>query len=335
LYLHKHNWQETLALAKRPLTTPAGQPSVPDLLFSPRAAFIWNDAQKTVAWMNPAARASFELCVEDFAAALPKDIVRQLSRLTDEGGGTLRLKLKFSRRPPLVCAAELLHLADGQKGLIVAETDGDWVPASAPVAPRPQRTLPRRKMGKKGAPLPAPVPLTDEEMSAFRALGRKMKRLCAEKRKRPAPITPPALPSIRPETIASPPPAENILQIFDLILLLDRDLDVVGVEGRAAIFGWKKAQLLGKPVLDLVADAERKIVRGMAKRLSAPRGRAAKETLLVAKGAGEPLACRAALCHWDGERAVYALFLISLELPQRLKRSRAQTLAPQTSRLAA
>ncbi|MBJ7543548.1 PAS domain-containing protein [Rhodomicrobium udaipurense] len=277
--------------------------------------------------MNPAARASFELRAEDFSEALPKRFVRLLARLTEAGiGGSVRLKL--AGRPPLDCFAEVLHLADGEKGLVVAETDEDFRPHPALTAPpklsgKPARS--KKSRAKIAAPPPPAPSLTEAEMSAFKALGRKMKRLCAEKQSRPAePPTEPSFAPLRAETPASPPPAESLLQVFDLVLFLGNDLDVVRVSGRAARFGWKKAELHGMPVLDLLADADRAILHRMSRRLASLRTRTASETLWIATGEGPTLPCRAALCRWPGERTAYALLLLALDPPQRLKRSRAR-----------
>ncbi|WKW51670.1 hypothetical protein [Rhodomicrobium lacus] len=313
-------------MAKSPHTTTAtGQPSLPDLLFSPRAAFIWNGARNAVAWMNPAARTSFELRAEDFTEALPKRFVQKLKRLTEgDAGGSVRLKL--TGRPPLDCFAEVLHLADGEKGLIVAETDGDFCPQVTRMAPKPSvRPARKKSRAKTGTPPPAQT-LTEAEMSAFKALGRKMKRLCADKRSRPAesPSEPP-FPPLRAASPPTPPSAESFLQVFDLVLFLGSDLDVVRVSGRAARFGWKKAELHGMPVLDLLPDADGTILRRMSHRLASPRTRTASETLWFATGEGPTLPCRAALCRWPGERTAYALLLLALDPPQRLKRSREKT----------
>ena len=230
-------------MAKSP-TTVAGAHPLSDLLFSPRAAFIWNHTRKSVAWMNPAARAAFALRLDDFAASLPTSLIRRFGQFAEkkEGGAA---KVKIPGVPGLNCSIEILKLADGQDGLIVAEL-GEGEEHPAPPGPStfpkpaksPKKPL-RKTVTRQRRTVPkTPPTLTAEEMRAFKAVGRKVLRLCEDKEQRSkeaaaaVPLPAPSDFAILPEQPAHA--LKDILAAFDLVLFLGERLDIVGIQGRAA-----------------------------------------------------------------------------------------------------
>ena len=83
--------------------------------------------------MNPAARAAFALRLEDFSASLPASLIRRFSQFTERKEGGVA-KVKIPGVPGLNCSIEILKLADGQDGLIVAEL-GEGEERQSPRAP--------------------------------------------------------------------------------------------------------------------------------------------------------------------------------------------------------
>ncbi len=323
-------------MAKGP-TAVAGAHPLSDLLFSPRAAFIWNHTRKSVAWMNPAARSAFALRLEDFSASLPKSLINRFAHFTEREEGGFA-KVKIAGAPSLTCSIELLKLADGQDGLVIAETEAEarsakpvpYAPAkAAKKAPRkaPGRTAKQRRKAPK-----APPELTTEEMRAFKAVGRKVLRLCEEKKAAEASL-PAAAPSPFGTAALSPDRAAkalaDVLAAFDLVLFLSESLDIVGLQGRAPRFGWRKAKLARKNAGDLLLPDDQAILRRMFKRLDGETSKRSCDTLVVR---GVP--CRAVLGRWGEGGAAYFLALLSLELPAKSKRQQ-PTNAGAAARLAA
>jgi len=336
-------------LAKSPLTAVAGGHPLSDLLFSPRAAFIWNHTRNSVAWMNPAARAAFALRLEDFSASIPPSLIRRFAKFTDRKEGGFA-KVKIPGGPGLSCSIEILKLADGQDGLIVAEV-GEAAERQAPPAPStsrkpaaaPKKTVRRTPAGsarqRRKAPKTPPT-LTAEEMRAFKAVGRKVLRLCEEKKHSDNPAAAAPLPAPAPSSpfesgaLRSAQALTDVLAAFDLVLFLSESLDIVGLQGRPARLGWRKAKLAGKTVGDLLAPSDRAILRRMLKKLHAQTAHGCKNTLVVCDENGNAMPCRAVLGRWEEGSAAFFLAFISLELPARLKRSQ-PTKSVAAARLAA
>ena len=316
-------------MAKSP-TTAAGAYPLPDLLFSPRAAFIWNHTRQSVAWMNPAARAAFALRLEDFSAAIPASLVRRFSQVTAKRECGF-VKVKVAGAPPLACSVEILNLADGEEGVIVAELgEGEMRrPQPAPsLAIRPAK--PRRKTVRKAparetrqAAPKAPPALTADEMRAFKAVGRKVLRLCADKKRSEEPPAN-ACPPIHANSEASPeqpaPAPMDVLAAFDAVLFLSDDLDIFALKGRPVRLGWRKASLTGKSITDILPSYDRGILRRMLKKLRDQPARYPAATLVIASENGNAIPCRAVLGRSPAGNAAFFLAFISLELPPRLKK---------------
>jgi hypothetical protein len=337
-------------LASSPLATVAGAHPLSDLLFSPRAAFIWNHTRKSVVWMNPAARAAFALRLEDFSASLPAGLIRRFAQFADRKEGGFA-KVNIPGAPILGCSIEILKLADGQDGLIVAEVEDEEerrllpAPAYAKASKsEPKKTIKKAPAGSaKGRSKTPQTPpaLTAEEMRAFKAVGRKVLRLCAEKE---CPNEPTAARGALPAPASSESAAgspdrlaqtlTDVLAAFDVVLFLGEGLDIVGVRGRAAQLGWRKSNLTGKTVGALLAPYDRALLRRMLKKLRSQTVYGSRDTLVVSGENGEALPCRAVAGRWEHENAAFFLAFISLEPPARLKRSQpANGMAP--SRIAA
>jgi hypothetical protein len=323
-------------LAKSP-TTVAGAHPLSDLLFSPRAAFIWNHTRKSVAWMNPAARAAFALRLEDFSASLPASVIRRFADFTErqEGGAT---KVKIPGVPGLKCSIGILKLADGQDGLIVAELGEGEERQSPPVAStsRTPAKAPRKTVRKTGTtqrrtgPKTAPT-LTAEEMRAFKAVGRKVLRLCEDKKHSKNAAAAVSLPAPSEDAISPEGPTHalrDMLAAFDLVLFLGERLDIVGIQGQAAPLGLRKAKLAGKSVGDLMLPYDRAILRRMMKKLQRQATYGSRDALVICGEKGSAKPCRAIIGRWEDGDAAFFLALLSLDLPARVRR-------PQRARSAA
>ena len=331
-------------LAKSP-TTVAGAHPLSDLLFSPRAAFIWNHTRKCVAWMNPAARAAFALRLEDFSASLPASLIRRFAQFAErkEGGAA---KVKIPGVPGLNCSIEILKLADGQDGLIVAELGEGEELQSPPVpstsrkpAKGPKKTFRKTVTRQRRTAPKTPPTLTAEEMRAFKAVGRKVLRLCEDKKQRSKEAAA-AVPLPAPSDTASSPerPAhalKDMLAAFDLVLFLGESLDIVGLQGQAARLGLRKAKLTGKSLGDLMLPYDRTILRRMMKKLQRQAAYGSRDALLICGENGNAKPCRAILGRWDDGDAAFFLALLSLDLPPRLRRPQREGSVAAAARLAA
>ena len=292
--------------------------------------------------MNPAARSAFALRLEDFSASLPASLIRRFAHFAEkkEGGAA---KVKIAGGPGLTCSIEILKLADGQDGLIVAETEAEERPAKAPCAPVKAKKAVRKTpagTAKRKAPK-APPTLTTEEMRAFKAMGRKVLRLSEDKKHVPPTVEAPLpIPAPSPFGAGGLSPARaaqtlaDILAAFDLVLFLSDSLDIVGLQGRAPRLGWRKAKLARKNAGDLLPPHDQAILQRMLKRLDGETLKRSRDTLVVRGEAGDGVSCRAVLGRWGEGGAAFFLALFSFELPPRLKRPQPAN-AVASSRLAA
>jgi hypothetical protein len=321
-------------LPARPFKTVANPPAISDLLFSPRAAFIWNHTRRSVAWMNPAARAAFARPPEDFSNALPLSLIRRFAQCVKNQTCAV-LSVKIRGGPALRCSVESLKLAGEEVGLIVAETEADSLsaPAAHPASSKKQAIAVEPKKRKLRAPSvkalsnePAPPPvLSAEEMRAFKAVGRKVRRLCEEKRLSSAQFATapaPARPQARLTDVQAEQTLHTALVAFDLVLLLDGGLEILRVEGRPRM-GWSKAGLMGKPVVDLLPPAGQAQVRRMVGKLK--RGAStARDSLQVFDAHGSATPCRVVFGHHKAGGAMFFLGVVSLDHPDGLKKREAQ-----------
>ncbi len=309
-----------------------------DLLLSPRAAFIWDHTARVITWMNGAARSKFRLGAEALQAEPPASVVERLTQGLDaaraNGTASGSIRFKAGRYPAIPCTFEITDLAGGHNGLIVSEAAA--VPELANVVrlptPAKKKKAAAKRPGKRPAPLkpqaapgtPAATPvcqLTPEELRAFKAIGRTVRRLAREKR-RGAKAEP--VPDSRPQARQGTPEAgmqavpDLIFSAFDLVLFLDREFAISRTEGRPQAIGCRKSGLLGKPAVDVLAPAERTIFQRMVKKLDA--GAKVHRDTLVLSGETGGVPCRAVLSRWPDAGTPYVLALLSLSLPARLKR---------------
>ena len=286
--------------------------------------------------MNPAARTAFALPLDEFSKAIPAGVKRRLARCVEEQAGAF-VSIKIGRDASLRCSVEILKLAGGEDGLIVAETtaDSDFAPALPPPLPsakgKARLKKPKPKARASGKPM-SPPKLTVEEMRAFKAIGRKVRRLCEEKRAGSAKEA--AAARFR-ESQRDALPAERADQAlraaiaaFDLALFLGGGLEIVRVEGRPRM-GWRKASLIGRPVSELLPSSDRLQFQRMIEKLH--RGAVSvRDSLYVLDGKGQESPCRAVVGLGGAAGAPFFFGVLSLELPARLKE---RTLLP--ARLAA
>ncbi len=320
-------------MAASPLTAVVNP--IMDLPFSPRAAFIWDQSRQAVTWMNAAARTKFALCPDDLSSAIPASLARKFEQYPGKAAAAANpratVKVKIAGEPALLCCVEILELAGGRPGLIVAETEAAGDSAAAPrsrSAPnRPpltsaklQNGMPRTKSPPKARrALPQ---LTPEEMRSFKAIGRIVRRLC-EKKQHEA-IGQPKQFALASSRAPRPAGEEKIAPValflaFDLVLLLDEHLNIVGIEGRPQHIGWRKSLLLGRPAVQLLPASEQSIFHRMVRKLSPDKVQLCRESVTVSDGTPSGLPCRAVLGRWANGGADYFLALMSLKLPQRLK----------------
>ncbi len=294
--------------------------------------------------MNPAARTAFARPLEEFSKSLPSRVIQRLAQCAEAAAGGV-LAIKIGRGPALRCSVEMLNLAGGERGLIVAVTaDGEEL-APAPPPPSMKKAAPKKDARKaRAAPAKAraakpmrPPTLTDDEMRAFKAIGRKVRRLCEEKRR--AGEEDAALAPMRP-SVAAPPRTgdagqtlKNLQSAFDLVLLLGDGLEIVRVEGRPRM-GWRKPDLKGKPLTELLPPPDRAAFQRMLKKLRSG-ARSARETLCVLDGKGDGAPCRAVLGRHEAGGVAYFFAALSLELPARLRPRAPDPAIPAPRRLAA
>ena len=159
-------------------------------------------------------------------------------------------------------------------------------------------------------------------MRAFKAVGRKVLRLCEDKKhsKEAAAVL---LPTASDVSCSPEPPTHalsDMLAAFDLVLFLGENLDIVGIQGRAAKLGLRKGKLAGKSAGGLLLPYDRAILRRMMKKLQRQVAYCSGDALLIRGDNGNAMPCRAFAGRWEDGNAAFFLALLSLDLPARLRR---------------
>ncbi|MGA7325706.1 MAG: hypothetical protein WBX25_14745 [Rhodomicrobium sp.] len=244
-------------------------------------------------------------------------------------------------------SVEALRLFGEHEGLVVAEATRQEPAKPTKLAKRKtaQKTdniiaghhpKPVRKDGERRERNARPVPqLSHDEMRSFKAIGRKVNRLCRERRPT-APLLPAT--SLYPQARAKPAPPlsdgahEILTSAFDLVLLLDARLIAIASEGRSQPFGWRKGFLNGKPAAGLFARSEQAVFQQMARKVTAGEFQYSKEALLALSEDGSCLPCRAVFGRADRDGCAFFLALLTLELTPRLKSLKTQTVTPDRTR---
>jgi hypothetical protein len=327
----------------------AGRISLAELLFSPRAAFVWHSGRRAVTWMNPAARTGFNSSIQEFTQSIPAEFAERFSRYgeiaADTGQALFFDKLKLGSRKVMHCSVDVIELMDGATGLIVAKIEKPE-PAAVLILEQAQKTkrAARPKLGpaakkvrKKKRNL-VPVPrLTSAEQRSFKAIGRAVRKLCKEKRGnrsaqdgREQPCIPLSLP-------APPQPASPLLlAAFDLVLFLNDDFEIIRIEGRPQRLGWRRPSLQGKLAATILPPSEQALFYRVAKKSQAASAQILHEALIVSNESGDAVPCRAILARWPSPNAEYIFALLSLKLPQRLEKYQPQPVSIEANvRLAA
>jgi hypothetical protein len=351
--------EETLAARLKKATADP----IADLLFSPRAAFIWDHTARVLTWLNAAGRSKFGLGAEELQGKLAAPLARCFGAAAKQGKAFGDITLKAGLSPAISCSFEVLELAGGHNGLIVSES-ADVVRLPDPPknlrSSSPKGDIANKLRGKeresakkrpivkpcakrKNAPAPGPVrseqtvsarQLTPEEMHAFKAIGRTVRRLARERqRSANGTLETVPVPPVEPERAAADVQTMQALlfSAFDLVLFLSEELVISQTEGRPQIAGWRKSQLLGQPAGRVLPPPEQTILHRMIKKLRTG-SKICRDTLVLQGEAHSRVPCRAVLGHCPDRGTPYFLALVSLELPARLKR---QPALPQITRLAA
>jgi hypothetical protein len=321
-----------------------------DLLFSPRPALIWNNEHRAFIWMNRAAREKLKLTVHELSAALSDAARQQLTlfpaKRRSKRSSTEQLQITVAGALPCLCSMAPLKLAGGHDGVVLAElTPGhaESSPGGAIGTPMQRaRSSNQQKANATKPVLPGPPPqtLTPEEWRSFKAIGRKVRKLCREKLQAGAsgkagqnkPST--ERPATKPALVS--PHLRAILAAFDVFLILDASFRVLKVEGRPRRLGWRKSSFNGRFVTDLLPSSERGIFDRIARRVADQEAQVSRDALLVQNTEGVSWPCRAVLGRWPSDSAVFFLALTSLDVPARLKRLELRSsAADQPARLAA
>jgi PAS domain-containing protein len=338
-----HKGTDVAAIATDGLT----HSSWADLLFSPRAAWLFDASAGQFLWGSPSARERFGADLAGFAERLPRSTMKRLLSIS-----------RFKRRPlivtePLVlghggeslpCRIEALSLADGSTGLIIRDARGEPAgPAglaqrqSAPPKPAPRASTPvRGAVARDGAASPR---LSPEDEQALRAIGRRVRRLCRAKqaeRNEPqaarAAMARPAKAAGSRDAAQCPELDARILQAFDAFAELDGQGRITSLSGRLCrAAGWSARDSTGLPLMAFAQGKDRSRIEALIARLQREPGRVASADLLFRANSGAPLACRvvAAVRCGDGraDPAMWAA-IISLKTSRRMLRNLAEKPVP-------
>jgi hypothetical protein len=318
-----------------------------DLLFSPHAAFIWNNRRRAFIWMNRAAREKFKLDVHELSAALPDETAKQLVRFPNSRRSSgAQLQITVAGAFQCLFSLSPFKLAGDDEGIILAEMPPDGSAGfPMPAVKSLKRSKPdlqkKPKTAKRVASMHTAQTLTPEEWRSFKAIGRKVRKLCREKLqagaaqdKVSAPLIP--LRQQSPSEAAPPDCVRAIAATFDVFLTLDAGFRVLKVEGRPRRLGWRKSGFQGRAVRDLIPASEKGIFDRIVRKVAGHAAQVSRDALLVQNAEGVSWPCRVVFGQWPFGRGAFFLALTSLDMPARLKRLELQSgAAIQSARLAA
>jgi PAS domain S-box-containing protein len=339
------------------------------LLFSPRPAWLWDADRRAFLWANAAARARFGGDLNAFQSSLPAATILRLAAIARwkrrmEATGE---RLDFGGKPAasLSCNLERLKLSDGHAGLLVAEALEEKKErrdragtASGEEARRGQsktagkralrserrdRSVPLRPAPAKAAPAPAAhaaAPLAADDLAAFKAVGRKVRRLCREKVSaathsvsRPAIQQPEQAPQAnKPERPAPqlPTPGAAIVQAFDALFRLSADGLIVSASGRLCrSAGWTPRIIEGQEAAALATAKDRERLEKLLQKGRERPERANSAEILLEGRDGQLLPSRLVLVSESGEgdQGIW-MAAISLKMSPRLLRAVLQSREP-------
>lgn len=257
------------------LATSSAKPTLPtieDLLFSSRAAWVWDAEKQAALWANPQARLQMGE-TGAIARLLPSATRKRLGRIASYKRKTglyiEPLTLPGYMREPVRCEISPLQLADGRAGLMIcANPDGarEKKPKkSGNSATKREQKKPSKKIAvslyprgdeKQDQPV---LPLTAAEMERFKALGRHIRSECG-----PAKIsstqpsaTGRSLHSREPNINAGSALRASFEAAFDLVLTVSADLTVKAGRGRLLRhMGMTSKQLAGMQLTALTLVEE-------------------------------------------------------------------------------
>ena len=335
-----------------PLSAAGDHNPLSELLFSPRPGFVWDHQKCAVTWMNSAARAWFHATAEDFTAALSATTRKLFSSLSKPRKTHKTAAAPIQVAPeggsPLLFLCEPLKLAGGGCGLVVTEAPALAAPPASEDARK--ASLPKKKAGARKPKtslrsLPSPArALTDDELRSFKAIGRKVRKLCKAKldgqsaaQKAPQPAKPAVTAIVSIDApIAFPQALRLLVPAFDLFVLFGTDFIVQKLDGRPQRFGWRKAEMLQRPLTELFAGSEKAALNRLLKRVVENSAHIARDDLLLNTDGGSFFPCRAVAGLWPEEKGMSFLALTSLVLTPRLRRLQSRDMdALETMRLAA
>ena len=338
-------------LAARPNKASAGRDPFADLLFSPRASFIWDHTTCAITWMNAAARTKFGIDAKKVQAALP---ARTAARLAEgfeaaKANGTAcgTVRFKAGRYPAVPCTFEVMELAGGHKGLIVSEAAATQEPANVLRLPTPPK---KKSCGQTAGQAACRANETaasaqrsrcgslpthtrgDARLQSHRPDGAPAgagETACRHCRTRGACKSAAATSPARPGRTRRRRP--DVLRVRSGALPRSRlRRHPHGKAGLSTLAGAKRACWENRPRMS--CRPRNKPSFAAWSRSLKPGAKVCRDTLLLSGEAGGNVPCRAVLSRWPDGNAHYFLALLSLNVPARLKRSPA---FPQITRLAA
>lgn len=330
----------------RPADVPSS--SWADLLFSSKAAWVWDAGSGEFIWASASARTRFGNDLIRFRQSLPRPTLRRLKAVSGFKRRPLLLKeplaLDTGDARPVLCELEGLRLVDGRLGLIVREAAAEDVTSFHPptkpsprteAPPRRQTNLrPARQKAATGAKQQAQPSLSAEELACFRAVGRRVRKLCVARcanTHASANASSPSSPAskvreIRDEAAATRPDA-RLLQAFDAFVDLTPDGVVKAVSGRfSRSAGWGMQSYAGADIEAFACVQDQPRLRVLLEKAIREPARAISGELMLRSRDGRLLPCRVVFGSRLREEALphhsagVWMAVISLKMPPRLLR---------------
>jgi hypothetical protein len=330
-----------------------------DSFLSGSAALLWDCERSVFLWINAAAGAALGCSAESLTQRLSRRTKSQLQRLQGVDAtikASTSIKIGVPGGTPIDFNPVPMEIEGGRQGLLLtANREGEkekravaksQAQARALAAPAHSGARKKRSRGpfQKNAAAADPVALkaapapklTEEEARAFKALGRKVRKLCRQKALALNAPKPVAVAKPKADGVAALAALTLIMKAFDGFLILNSTGHITKLRGKCNRLGISSSELSGQSATALFSATTAPSLKRAFAQIARGQAQTAQLDLMLASKDGSPAPCRVTLGRWPMDESSFFLALTLAPLStHELPKKRSPLTAEIPSRLAA